>query len=125
MAITWLHLRIEDRCCIYRLLLEIQNVTRSSTLNCRWFVYRLLSWCLPDSVAIVLSSLSFMAHHVVLMVVFFGLTSPLAYLFSFGVAIGGGVWAWLYGRSGNFVAAWLRHAIVDMALFVIGYDLSV
>jgi len=89
----------------------------------RWFVYRRLSWSIPDSAAIVLSSLSFMAHHVVLMVVFFGLTSPLAYLFSFGVAIGGGVWAWLYGRSGNFVAAWLSHAIVDMALFVIGYDL--
>jgi len=40
-----------------------------------------------------------------------------------GVAVGGGVWAWLYGRSGNFVAVWVSHAIIDMGLFIIGYDL--
>ena len=89
----------------------------------RWFVYKRLTRTISDSLAIIISSLGFMAHHVVIMVVFFGLTSPLAYSFSLGVAVGGGVWAWLYGRSGNFVAVWGSHAIVDMALFIIGYDL--
>ena len=89
----------------------------------RWFVYKRLAKSVPDCLAICFSSIGFMAHHVVIMVVFFGLTSPLAYLFSIGVAVGGAFWAWLYGRSGNFMAVWLSHAIVDTALFIIGYDL--
>ena len=89
----------------------------------RWFVYKRLAKSVPDCLAICFSSIGFMAHHVVIMVVFFGLTSPLAYLFSMGVAVGGAFWAWLYGRSGNFIAVWLSHAIVDTALFIIGYDL--
>jgi len=89
----------------------------------RWFVYKRLAKSIPDCLAICFSSIGFMAHHVVIMVVFFGLTSPLAYLFSIGVAVGGAFWAWLYGRSGNFMAVWLSHAIVDTALFIIGYDL--
>lgn len=89
----------------------------------RWFVYKRLTRTISDPLAIAVSSLGFMAHHVVIMVVFFGLTSPLAYLLSMGVAVGGGVWAWLYGRSGNFVAVWVSHAIIDMGLFIIGYDL--
>ena len=89
----------------------------------RWFVYKRLAKSVPDCLAICFSSIGFMAHHVVIMVVFFGLTSPLAYLFSIGVAVGRAFWACLYGRSGNFMAVWLSHAIVDTALFIIGYDL--
>ncbi len=89
----------------------------------RWFVYKRLTRTLPDSYAIAISAVGFMAHHVVVMVVFMGLTSPLAYLHSLAVAIGGAYWAWLYGRSGNFVAVWLSHATIDLAMFVIGYDL--
>ena len=89
----------------------------------RWFVYKRLTRTIPDRRAIVFSSLGFMAHHVVIMVVFFGATSPLAYLFSLGIAVGGAFWAWLYGRSGNFAAVWISHGIVDTALFIIGYDL--
>ena len=41
-------------------------------------------------------SLGFMAHHVVLLATFFGWDSPLAYLFSLAIAVGGAFWAWLY-----------------------------
>jgi membrane protease YdiL (CAAX protease family) len=39
------------------------------------------------------------------------------------VAVGGSVWAWLYNRSDNFYAVWASHALVDAAIFIIGYDL--
>jgi membrane protease YdiL (CAAX protease family) len=89
----------------------------------RWFVFKRLRTQIGECSALVLSSIAFMSHHVILMVVFFGLTSPLAWSFSLCVAVGGGVWAWLYNRSDNFYAIWASHALVDAAIFMIGYDL--
>jgi len=89
----------------------------------RWFVFKRLRTQIGKCPALVLSSIAFMSHHVILMVVFFGLTSPLAWGFSLCVAVGGGVWAWLYNRSDNFYAIWASHALVDAAIFMIGYDL--
>ncbi len=71
-----------------------------------------------------LSSLAFMAHHVVILDVylpgrFFTANIP----FSLGIAVGGAVWAWLYNRADSVWSPWLSHAIVDGALFVIGWDL--
>ena len=71
-----------------------------------------------------LSSLAFTAHHVVILHVylpghFFTAVVP----FSLGVAVGGAVWAWLYEKSDNLYAPWLSHGLVDVAIFVIGYDL--
>src|SRR5262249_33931901 len=63
----------------------------------RWFVFgwltRLMSW----PIALVLSSLAFMGHHVIVLAVylpgeFWTAVTP----FSLCVAVGGGVWAWLY-----------------------------
>jgi membrane protease YdiL (CAAX protease family) len=89
----------------------------------RWFVFRRL---LPHTTlgrAIVTSSLGFMAHHVVLLGTFFGFDNPFTYIFSAGVAVGGAAWAGLYHRSGNIYAPWLSHALVDAAIFWIGYDI--
>jgi membrane protease YdiL (CAAX protease family) len=76
------------------------------------------------AVAIVLSGLAFMAHHVFILYVYMpGYFLTAVVPFSLCVAGGGVVWAWLYDRSGSLYAPWLSHAVVDAGLFVIGYDL--
>ena len=90
----------------------------------RWFVFQRLRRLWPLTSAIGLSSIAFMAHHVILMAVFFGWSSPWTYFFSLSVAVGGAVWAWLYARSGSIYGPWLSHLLVDAAIFLIGYDLA-
>ena len=89
----------------------------------RWFVFAQLRRRVSLPWAIAISSLGFMTHHVILLGTFFGWTSPLAYLCSAGVAIGGGVWAWIYDRSGSLLGPWVSHMLVDAGIFLIGYDL--
>ena len=90
----------------------------------RWFVFQRLWRLWPLTPAIGLSSIAFMAHHVILMAVFFGWSSPWTYFFSLSVAVGGAIWAWLYARSGSLYGPWLSHLLVDVAIFLIGYDLA-
>ena len=89
----------------------------------RWFVYDLLKKFVSIPIANVISSLGFMAHHVILLSVYFGWASPLTWLCSAGVAIGGAYWAWLYQRTGTLLWSWLSHAVVDAGIFVTGYFL--
>ncbi|MEO8496560.1 MAG: CPBP family intramembrane glutamic endopeptidase, partial [Planctomycetota bacterium] len=90
----------------------------------RWFVFGRLRNVVSLPAAISISSLGFMAHHVIVLAVYFGWTSPATYLFSAGVGIGGAVWAWIYHRSGALYGPWLSHMLVDAAIFTIGYDLA-
>jgi membrane protease YdiL (CAAX protease family) len=90
----------------------------------RWFVFGGLRQFLSLVPAIVLSSLAFMAHHVIVLYVYLPnrlLTAVLP--FSLAIAVGGAVWAWLYDRSGSLLAPWLSHLLIDAAIFVIGWDL--
>lgn len=89
----------------------------------RWFVFGQLQQVVRPVWAVGISSVGFMAHHVILLGTFFGWDSPLAYVFSLGVAVGGAFWAWLYIYSRSLLAPWLSHMLVDIAIFVIGYDL--
>ena len=89
----------------------------------RWFVFGRLRRHTGRAVAIVLSSLGFMAHHIIVMGVYAGWTSPYTYLFSLAVGIGGAYWAWLYERKKTLVAPWASHFFVDVAIFAIGYAL--
>ena len=94
----------------------------------RWFVFRELSDkdfekpSLPIR-ALIISSLAFAAHHVVVLAGYFQWNSPWTYLLSAIVAIGGGLFGWLYWHSRSLYAAWLAHAFADAVIFLIGYDL--
>ncbi len=90
----------------------------------RWFVFDQLKRLTQLGPAIAISALGFMAHHVLVIGAFFGMSSPLTWLLSAAVAVGGAFWAWLYHRSGSLMGPWLGHCLVDAAIFLIGYDLA-
>ena len=87
----------------------------------RWFVFGYLKQHSSFLIALVISSLGFMAHHVILLSVYFGWDSPMTYVCSAGVAIGGVFWAWLYQRAGSLRSAWVSHLVVDAGIFLLGY----
>jgi uncharacterized protein len=89
----------------------------------RWFVFGQLRSLIPWQAAVGVSSIGFMAHHVILLATYFGWSSPAGYLFSLGVAVGGAYWAWLYQRSRSLYGPWLSHLLIDAVIFAIGYDL--
>jgi membrane protease YdiL (CAAX protease family) len=89
----------------------------------RWFVFGQLRRCTSFRAAAIVSSLGFMAHHVLVLGKFFGFASPTTYLLSACIAVGGFVWAWLYERTGSLMGPWLSHAVVDAGIFALGYQL--
>ncbi len=89
----------------------------------RWFLFGQMRRLLPLPTALVLASLAFAAHHVFVLAVFFGWTSPLLWLGVAGVAVAGAFWAWLYERSGSLLGPWVSHLLVDAALMTVGYQL--
>lgn len=88
----------------------------------RWFVFGRLRRYLSTASAAVISSLGFMAHHVIVLAVYFGWASPMTYFFSGCVAIGGLVWSLYYERTNNLWGPWLSHLVIDAGIFVLGYD---
>jgi len=90
----------------------------------RWFVFGRLRKFLPLPLAIAMSSLAFMAHHVIVLGRFFPNDFwKAAVPFSLGIAVGGAFWAWLFNRSGSIYSPWLSHLLVDTAILAIGYDM--
>lgn len=89
----------------------------------RWFVFAQLRRVTSLGPAIAISSLGFMAHHVIVLSQFFGWGSFLSLFFSLGVAVGGVAWSWLYHRSQSLFGPWLSHALVDAGIFLIGFEI--
>jgi membrane protease YdiL (CAAX protease family) len=89
----------------------------------RWFVFGALRRLTSLPVAIALSSLGFMAHHVCILSLYFGWGSISSIVLSAAVAIGGVIWAWLYQQTNSLFGPWISHALVDAAIFIVGYDL--
>ncbi len=92
----------------------------------RWFVFGRLRRHVAVPAAVVISSLAFMAHHVIVLAVY--LPGPRKFLtlvvpFSLGVAVGGAVWCWIYQRSGSIYGPWVSHLLIDSAIMAVGYDL--
>jgi membrane protease YdiL (CAAX protease family) len=91
----------------------------------RWFIFGRLRNYMPVALGVVVSSLGFMAHHVIVLCVYFPdrfFTAALP--FSLAIAFGGAVWAWIYHKSGSIVGPWISHLLVDVAVMLIGYDLA-
>ena len=86
-------------------------------------MFRQLRRLTPATVAILVSALGFMCHHVIVLNVFFKEAPALVWLLSAAVALGGVFWAWLYERTGSLLGPWLSHLLVDAGIFWIGYDL--
>jgi membrane protease YdiL (CAAX protease family) len=89
----------------------------------RWFVFGQLRRVAPFWVALLLSSLGFMAHHVIVIHQFLQQDWPVTLFFSLCVAFGGCCWAWLYERYRSLYGPWLSHLLVDCGIMYIGYDL--
>ena len=89
----------------------------------RWFVFG--QWCrlLPVWIAVAMSSLAFMAHHVIVVHEFLQSSWWVTAFFSCCIAFGGAVWALIFRRSGSLYGAWLSHLILDCGIMWIGYDL--
>lgn len=89
----------------------------------RWYVFGELRRFTGDWPAVALSSLAFMAHHVIVLGMYFGEAWWLTAMLSLSVAVGGAFWAWLYRRTGNLAGPWLSHALVDAAIMLVGYQM--
>ena len=89
----------------------------------RWFAFGQLSRVTRPTTAIVVSSLAFMSHHVIILHTFFHEPLWLIAILSLAVAVGGGFWAWLYHRSQSLLGPWFSHVLIDAGIMLIGYQL--
>jgi uncharacterized protein len=87
----------------------------------RWFVVKQCGVFMPPWAAIVVSAICFTAHHTIAMGTYFSWL-PVA-IASLGVFVGGAIWSWCYLRYQSIWPGYVSHAIVDMAVFAIGYQL--
>jgi CAAX protease family protein len=91
----------------------------------RWFLFGRLRKFIPVGVAVIVSSLGFTGHHIIVLNVYFpGRFVGTTLWFSLAIAVGGAVWAWTYHKSNSLAGPWLSHFIVDAAILAFGYHLA-
>jgi membrane protease YdiL (CAAX protease family) len=85
----------------------------------RWFVVRQFSKLFHPTGAVLASGLGFTIHHFIAMQVYF---SPwIAALCTLFIFVGGVWWSWMFVRCKTIWPGWLSHALVDIAVFGVGY----
>ena len=89
----------------------------------RWFVFGQLRRTAPFGVALAVSSLAFMSHHVIVIHQMLQQGWGVTLFFSLCVAAGGAAWAWLYERSRSLYGPWISHLLVDCGIMYLGFDL--
>jgi len=85
----------------------------------RWFLFRQAERLVPPPLAILISSSIFTAHHVIALSRY--LSPPLTALAAAGIFFGGAMWCWIYLRLQSLWPCWFSHAIIDAAVFAVGY----
>ena len=89
----------------------------------RWFITTKASVFFGnDSYAIFFSALMFTLHHS-LALHFFGFIWWQTIIASFGLLSAAAIWSWLYLRYRSIWVCWLSHAICDVVVFSIGYQI--
>ena len=85
----------------------------------RWFVVQECEKLMGARKAIFFSAFAFTIHHIVALQNYF---NPLATgLCSLGIFVGGAIWSWCYIRYRSIWPGYVSHAIVDVAVFGVGY----
>ena len=85
----------------------------------RWFVdTRLRALGLGWALVLPVSALIFTLHHIFVLGAYFDTTLTL--LGSSGVFIGGVLWSILRLKSGSLIPGWMSHALVDLAIILVG-----
>ena len=87
----------------------------------RYFAFGQLRKLVPVGMAILLGSIGFALHHIVVLSQYIPL--GLAFLFGACVGIGGAVWCWLFNKTNSLVGAWISHMIVDLAIMWVGWEI--
>lgn len=85
----------------------------------RWFVLNGLMLKFKKSTAMVLSSLAFVSHHFIVVLVFSNWA--LALLASFGIFLMALFWCHCYLKTKTLSGIWLSHFLADLVLMSIGY----
>ena len=89
----------------------------------RWFITtKGLELLGSEKGAILLSSILFTIHHT-LALHFFGFEIWQTVVASFGLLSAAAIWSWLYIRYRSIWVCWVSHAICDVAVFAIGYQI--
>ena len=85
----------------------------------RWFVdTRLRALGMRWALILPISAAIFTLHHIFVLGAYFDVT--LTVLGASGVFIGGILWSILRLKSGSLVPGWISHALVDLAIILVG-----
>lgn len=88
----------------------------------RWFVdTRLAALGIRGVWVFMISAAIFTAHHILVLGAYFDVVPTI--VFSLGVFIGGVAWSWSRSRWKSIVPGWISHAIVDGAIFLVGWQM--
>jgi membrane protease YdiL (CAAX protease family) len=85
----------------------------------RQFIFRGLNLKLPFIWSLIISSIFFGAHHLLILMV--ALPFWLAFLLCIPIAVGGGIWALILKRTDSLLGPWISHLIIDLIIMVCIY----
>ena len=90
----------------------------------RWFITSKIEQLIGGVwIPIFLSAGIFTIHHTIALAFFI---DPLGnFIASLGVFIGGAIFSWLYMTYRSIWVAWVAHAIADIAIFIIGWNMVI
>ena len=87
----------------------------------RWFVFKKSERLWGAKAAVFASAFFFTPHHIWALKAQFNLT--VTALCAVGVFVGGVIWSWSYDRFRSIWPGYLSHALVDIAIMLVGYHL--